>query len=181
MKLVFATPLYPPDIAEPAPYIKELATRMAKNHEITIVTYARFPEKIPGVRIFSINKRLPLPFRLIAYTFTLLRVLRTTDIIYAENGASVEIPVGVVSFFTRRPLIMHIGDAKAHKNATEKTLLKYTERFAFSCAKKVFTDTPPPCPETLPFSPTPEEKITTYRTSWETHIKNLENLFQHYV
>src|SRR3989344_9051256 len=41
MKIVLATALYPPDIAPPAPYVKELATRLAANHEVTIVTYGR--------------------------------------------------------------------------------------------------------------------------------------------
>ncbi|MFA6408216.1 MAG: glycosyltransferase [Candidatus Paceibacterota bacterium] len=179
MRIVLATPLYPPDIAEPAPYIKELAKRLAELHEVTIVTYARLPEKVPGVRTIAIDKRQPLPLRLFAYLRALLRAAKYADVIYAENGASVELPAGLVSLFSARPLIMHVGDLVAHKRAQTSLALRSIEHFARSRAKTVITDSPLPKPEILPLDIIPIDKLAAYERSWSEHLRKLEDIFKH--
>ncbi len=180
MKIVIATPLYPPEIATSARYIKELATRMAKEHELTIVTYAHLPEKIAGVNILTVNKRLLLPLRLIAYTLLLWKTACANQLIYAENGAAIELPVGIVALFMRRPLVVHMGDLRAHEKASENWLLGKIEKFMCAQAKKIFSDIPPECPEILPFEPIPTEKISSYNASWDSHVEELNKIFLHY-
>jgi hypothetical protein len=177
MRIVLATPLYPPEIAEPAPYVKELAKRLSGRHLVTIVAYTRLPEKVPGVSIIVVDKRRPLPFRLLSYFFALLRAAQNADIIYALNGASVELPVALVSLIIRRPLIIRIGDTAAHTRAQEQWALRRIERFAFSRARRVVTDAPGTRPEILPFEPFPTEKMSAYEQSWKSHLRTLENAF----
>lgn len=180
MKIILATPLYPPDVAEPAPYVKELAKRLADGaHEVTIVAYARLPEKVPGVHIVATNKHKPLPVRLIWYTWMLWRAARTADVVYAQNGASVELPAGLVTFFMRCSFIIRIGDSAAHERATTRPLLQRIERFAFKRARTIITDTPAPRPEILPFGPAPTVAQTAYQKSWEKHVDHLLKIFQH--
>lgn len=179
MRIVLATPLYPPEIAEPGPYVKELAKRLVKLHEVAIVTYARLPEKVPGVPIIAVNKRRPLPLRLLIYLLELRRAAKHSDVIYAENGASVELPVGLISLFNKRPLIMHIGDRAAHSRAQINPILRYIERFTFSRARKVITDIPLSKPEIIPFEPFPAEKLAAYERSWNAHLRVLEDMFSH--
>lgn len=181
MKIVIATPLYPPDIAEPAPYVKELARRLAKNHQVTVIIYGHLPEKVPGVSFICVNKRRPLPIRLLCFSFALWKTTLSADIIYAENGASVELPAGIIAILTHRPLIMHIGDKQVHQRAAKKSLLGCIEHFAFSHAKATITDNPLKRPEILPFEPVPEDEIVSYQTSWKTHIHMLQNIFKNYV
>ncbi|MEA2701841.1 MAG: hypothetical protein QOE22_550 [Candidatus Parcubacteria bacterium] len=178
MKIVLATPLYPPDIAEPAPYAKELATRLAKTDEVIIVTYGHIPEDVDGVRMRAVSKQRPLPFRLIAYTFALLRTARDADILYMQNGPSVELPVAIASFFRRTPIVMRIGDEAAHTYARTRPQLQAIERFALRRAKEVVTDSPDPRPEILPFRDHPVAELDAFERSWETHIAGLRETFR---
>lgn len=180
MKIVLATPLYPPDIAEPAPYIKELARRLAeRGHAITVLTYGRLPERISGVRIIAVDNHRPLIIRLMSFTRALWRALRDADIVYAQNGASVELPLVLVSFLVRKPCIIRIGDERAMGHATRNALLGMIHRLARSRARAIITDTPMPRPEVLPFVPAPIQAQQTYEASWGEHTKKLLDIFNH--
>lgn len=179
MKIVLATPLYPPEIAEPAPYIKELAKRLSALHEVTIIAYARLPEKVPGVRIIAIDKRQPLFIRLIAYFFALLRAARRADIVYAMNGASVELPVAIASLVTAGTLIIRIGDAAAHERARRNWRTGSIEQFTFSRARRVVIDAPRSRPEIMPLEAYPKEEFAAYEASWQAHLHTLEDIFNH--
>lgn len=174
MRIAIATPLYPPDIAEPAPYVKELATRLSQKHEITIVTYGRFPEEIPGVRIVAVSKQRPLPIRLALYTLALLAAARKTDVIYALNGPSVELPASIASFITRTTLLAFLGDASAHARAQNKSALKNIENVFLRRAHSTVYEAPLPRPEILPFSPYPTNELEAFNRSWDTHLNALE-------
>jgi hypothetical protein len=179
MRIAIATPLYPPDIAEPAPYVKELATRLAVRHQVTIVTYGRLPEEIPGVRIICVNKQRPLLIRLALYTLVLLRESWKTDCIYAINGASVELPAGIVARLSGKPLFAHARDTSAHARAQASALLGSVERFFLSRADAVVSHTPLPRPEVLPFKPCPVEAQGAHEASWQEHVRILEDTFAH--
>lgn len=181
MRIVLATPLYPPEIAEPAPYMKELAKRLARLHEVTVVAYARLPEKVPGVSVVVVDKRRPLPLRLLSYVRTLRNAMRRADVVYAENGASVELPVGLLSLVDKRPLILHLGDHTAHERAQAHVLLRAIERFVFSRAAKIMTDIPLSKPEIMPLEPFPAEKLAAYEQSWDAHLRILEDAFNHAI
>ncbi len=176
MRIVLATPLYPPEIAEPAPYVKELAKRLGKLHEVTVVAYARLPEKVPGVRIVEVDKHHSLPVRLFSYFFALRGVARHADIVYAMNGASVELPAAFVATLSRVPLIFCIADPAAHTRAQSRVLLRLIERFVSARAKHVITDLPCPRPEILPLEPYPEKEMTAYEASWTAHLSTIERI-----
>ncbi len=173
MKIVLATPLYPPDIAEPAPYIKELAKRLSTLHEVTIVTYGRLPEKIPGVSIVAVDKRQPIIPRLRAYWSALRRAAKDAHVVYAENGASVELPV----FFISSHLIFHIGDKKAH-GRTKHNLLRYLlEKLVCTRARTVLKGSPLPRPEIIPFEKPPA--LDAYEASWQSHMTQVTDALSH--
>jgi len=172
MKIVLATPLYPPDIAEPAPYVKELAQRLSKTHQVTLVAYGRLPEQIPGVRIVAIDKRAPLPLRLIAYVRALRKAAKDADVVYAQNGPSVELPLLFVSTRT----VFHIGDTAAHVYAARHLLRRTLERLAMRRAQLV-TEQPLVRPEVLPLEPRPDAALQAWEESWSAHLKTLERAF----
>ncbi len=177
MKIVLATPLYPPEVAEPAPYVKELARRLMKLHSVAIVAYGRLPEQVPGVTIRAINKHRPLFWRLTTYFLSLWRVAKDADIIYMINGASVELAVTLVSILTNKPFVVCLGDPRAHKQASRVKTLGVIERFALSRARGVLPNTPIARPEILPLSPYPTEAYTAYEQSWSEHIQRIDHLF----
>ncbi len=173
MRIVIATPLYPPDIAPQASYVKELAQRLSTQHQVTIVAYGSYPEEVPGVRIVSVSKRQPKPLRLLAFFWALYREAHNTEVLYAENGPSVELPVGLLARLTRLKLLVHLGDQPAHARASR------LEQFMTSRALSVVSDSPLPRPEILPFTPYPEEALRAYESSWQTHLIMLTRIFTH--
>lgn len=173
MRVVIATPLYPPDIAEPAPYVKELAKRLRNEHEVTIVAYGRLPEKIQGVRIIAVPKDRPTVSRLFAFYRALRRAAKNADVVYAENGSSVELPVSLVG----KRLVLHMGDAAAHEHANKSLIRHVIERIAATHAAHVVRDLPLPRPELLPLEAFPQEAMDAYEASWDGHLRILAPLF----
>ncbi|MEK7109468.1 MAG: hypothetical protein AAB919_03495 [Patescibacteria group bacterium] len=171
MKIVLASALFPPDIASPAPYVKELTRRLAGAHEVAAVVYGSFPERVEGARIVAVSKRRPLPLRLISFTLALWRAARHADILYIENGASVELPALLIKWLVRTPLIIHFGDPAAKKYFSQKMLLRR--------AAGTITESPPGRPEILPFAPRPEAALAAYEQSWSGHVRMLEEKFAH--
>lgn len=179
MKIALATPLYPPDIAPPAPYVKELAIRLSEDHQVTIVAYTHIPEEVREVRIVAVSKQQPLFIRLFLYTLALWKEARRADIVYAQNGASVELPLAIVSFLTRTPILLRIGDSKAHEHASRSRIYGAIERFASKRVRAVISDTPLLRPEILPFEDRPIAAFAAFESSWLSHMALLTAHFDH--
>lgn len=181
MRIAIATPLYPPEIAAPAPYIKELAKRLAGRHEVTIVAYGRLPEQVPGVHIMTVDKRQPLLSRLIAYTRALRQVARRADIIYAVNGASVELPVVLATLSSPRSFVLGIADPVAREHAKQSWALHAIDRIAAQHSRAVIEHMPLPRPEINPLTGVPKEAFDAYEDSWQAHLEELETQFATYA
>jgi len=173
MRIVIATPLYPPDTAPQASYVKELATRLGTLLQVTIVAYGSYPEAIPGVRIVPVSKHQPKLLRLLAFFWILYRETRNAEVLYAENGPSAELPVGLLVRLIRLKLVVHLGDQPAHLRAAR------LEHFMTSRASNIVSEIPLPRPEILPFTLYPEEALRAYEASWQEHIAMLTTLFTH--
>ncbi len=120
MKIVLATPLYPPEIAEPAVYVKEISLRLAARHEVTVVAYGTMGEKVPGVTLVGVNKKNRLPLRLLSYTIALYKASRGADIIYTQNGIAASLPVIVVGYLRKIPVVLRFVEDEAWQRATKQ-------------------------------------------------------------
>lgn len=192
MKIALLSPLYPPDIAELASYTKVLAKRLKEHHELTILTYGYLPEPIEGVKIIAVDKRVPLPLRLIRFIGELRGLSKKVDLIYAQNGASVEFPLIVMSLISSTPYILRMGDHAALARAEKRLSLQLIDRVAQKRAQQIFftehgdgakdarvvIEGPLPQPEILPFRTLPTD-MSDYENSWGEHCKVLEKLFSH--
>lgn len=178
MKILLTTPLFPPDTGGAAPYMKELAKRLVEQkHEVTVLTYGCLPEEVPGVSFICVNKKYPLLVRLLLFTLTLLRAASKNDLIYSQNGSSVELPVGLVRIVLRTPLVMHLGDKAAHEYALAHAFVRGIESFVLKHSHKTITDSPERRPEILPFKPYPQEAFDKYEKSWNEHMEMLSDTF----
>lgn len=200
MKILIVTPLYPPDIKEPAPYVKELADRLSLTHAVTVLAFNHIPERVTGVEIVSVEKSDVLPIRLFRFLRALARTSRDVDIVYVQNGPSVELPVLLFSFFNPKPLYVRLGDEVAleHSEATPllRALLHALVRRATgivvhpesSMVSAFFMKHVPQArihamkrplmrPEILPFVPHPDEAFGAYEASWTEHTEKLNTLF----
>ncbi len=198
MRLLIATPLYPPDIAPLAVYVKELSRRLSKEGvSVTVLAYGHLPEQIPDVEIIPIRKDQPLISRLLAFANALRKATRNADILLLPNGASVELPAFIISLFTRTPIIFAVTDHVALTGATRRTVLRRIFCRIYARAKEIIHDvdmtlpctdskksillpTPLPRPEILPFTQFPTDAFTRYEDSWKTHITNLYGLLKKY-
>ena len=173
MKILIASPLYPPDIAPSASYVKELAKRFPKDHLVTILTYGNLPERVEGVTIATTSKKRPLFIRLLTFTILLVRYMKDVDAIHCENGASVELPVVIVATLFKKPLLFHIGDEKAFQSAKTNKAHAFIHSLIKKKAVAVIDHRTPPKPEILPFGDSVAEKVTVYEKEWERHIAEL--------
>lgn len=122
MKIVLATPLYPPEIGGPATYIQELAERLRDEHEVTIVAYASTSVNIPGTTLVTVSKRQPLAVRLAKFTAKLLLAARGKDVIYAQNAVAAGLPAVIVGFLLRKPVVIKFVGDEAWERATQLRL-----------------------------------------------------------
>lgn len=197
MRILLVTPLYPPDIAGPAPYVKELATRLDGAHTVTILAYSHIPEIVPGVAIVTVEKRFPTLVRMSIFAWKLLTLQKEADVVYIQNGPSVEVPFALISLFSHVPSVLRLGDMVALTHAAQNTLFHMILVAAMRRARlfiipeqipsKIETLTldalfSPKCvriqnpdirPEIHPFHEYPQSAFLAYEASWEKHITSL--------
>lgn len=130
MRIILATPLYPPEIEDLSVYVKDLAEQLKNQHQITILAYASQPEKISGVNIVVVNKRQPLVVRILRYTFKLFRMSRQADVIYAQNAVVAGLPAIIVQWLLGIPVVINFAEDEAwkraiHSQATSKSLADF--------------------------------------------------------
>ena len=130
MKIIVATPMYPPEIAEPAPYVKEVSRRLSNEHVITIVSYANMTEGHPQATFVAVNKKDPLPIRLLKYAYTLFRVSRDANIIYVQGGTAAGLPAVIVGYIRSISVVLRFNEDEAWERAIQEgTTSKSLESF----------------------------------------------------
>jgi hypothetical protein len=168
MHIVLATPLYPPDIADPAPYTYELARRLSLRHTVTVVTYGRFPEVIANVTIRAVDKRLPTRTRLTQFTHELQAATKDADVLYIQSGMSAELP----AMFVHKPTLrMYWRQSAEQKN---KSILR--RGIAYLIKRRVTIVEPDESlerPEILPFTDDVRAHAL-WDKAWDRHIVMLE-------
>ncbi|HVW82858.1 MAG TPA: hypothetical protein VHC68_02875 [Candidatus Paceibacterota bacterium] len=170
MRILIATPLYPPEVAPAAAYAKELARRLSARHEVAVLAHAHLPEELPNVRLVAIDKRRPRLARLFAFTRALRREARGAETAIAINGASVELALlpGIAA-----PFIFSLADKAAQARGG------LLARRARAQARALLREVPPPRPEILPLEPYPAEEIAEYEASWSAHLDTIETILNH--
>ena len=111
MKILFATPLFPPEIGGPATYTKEITEKLKKDHKITILAYANNPVSIEGIELITISKQKPLPCRLFKYFLEIRRLAKQVDIIHAQNAVASGLPAVLAGHSRKKPVVIRfVGD-----------------------------------------------------------------------
>ncbi|HEY4517282.1 MAG TPA: glycosyltransferase family 4 protein, partial [Candidatus Paceibacterota bacterium] len=108
VRLVIATPLFPPEIGGPATYSKLLLDHLPR--DIFSVTIVRFGSV----------RGLPKIVRHISYFFLLLIRSWRSDIIYAQDPVSVGLPTFLVAILLRKKLLLRLGGDYAWEQATQR-------------------------------------------------------------
>lgn len=133
MKICIVTPTFPPEIGGPATYTHNLAKLLhARGHKVRIVTFSTRtrPKKLKGVPIFSVKTEPGTFFRQRKMFFTILKVAKGSDLIYAQDA----VVVGLVSVWAakllRMPIIVKfVGDIAWEKAFMEGKTSKFLDDF----------------------------------------------------
>jgi len=108
MKILIATPLYPPEIGGPATYAKFLEENLPKkDFDITVLP-------------FSEVRWLPHVIRHAVYFFKVLRRGRNADIIYALDPLGVGVPAGLAAKLLGKRFFLRIAGDRAWETAVQK-------------------------------------------------------------
>jgi glycosyltransferase involved in cell wall biosynthesis len=135
MHILIVTPLYPPDIGRLSVYVKEVASRLSKEHSVQIATYGRFPESVPGVDIVCTDKSWRVIIRTLLFTIRLWKAARNANLLYVSDGASVGLPAVLVSRLRKIPMTRFVIEDEARERAEQMTHTTISE--------EAFTTAPP--------------------------------------
>ena len=121
MKLLIATPLYPPDIGGPATYARMLETGLPE-HGI-MVTVVRFSDV----------RRLPKLVRHLVYGYRVYREAKRHDAVLALDPVSVGLPASIAARLARKPFLVKVVGDYAWEQGTQRfgiteTLDEFVER-----------------------------------------------------
>ena len=108
MRVLVATPLYPPDIGGPATYTTLLEGRLP--HEGIEVT----------VHIFTKVKKYPTGIRHLVYFWQLFRAAKQCDLVYALDPFSVGLPARVAAFLRHKPCVVKVVGDFAWEQARQR-------------------------------------------------------------
>ncbi len=121
MKICIATPLFPPEIGETALWAKHRASELAKGNDVVVLAYGRLPERVEGVRILTVDKRIPRLRRILQFSRSLWYESASADRIEASEVAA-SIPALIVAKVRGIPIWIRFNGNEAERRAHESYL-----------------------------------------------------------
>jgi hypothetical protein len=173
MKTLIISPLFPPDTGAPAPYTKELASRLGQT--ASLLVYGHLPEAVPQVPVTAIDKRSNLPLRLFRFTRALFKHSHASCFL-VNSAPSVELPFLIFSLFTHPHFILLESDPLLEKKTRHgwygliHTLLKKRAHKVLVVSPEAYTKA-----ETLPFTPFDTELESKREAWWQAHLTELSS------
>lgn len=133
MKIIVATPLYPPEIERLSVYSKDLAKHLQADHQVTVLVYANQVEENANINIIIVDKAQPLFIRLFKYTWSLFKLAKKHDLIYVQNAVAAGLPAIIVKYLIKKPVIINFAEDEAWKRAvnlrlTDKSLEEFLQK-----------------------------------------------------
>lgn len=120
MKILIATPIYPPEIGGPATYVKELCTHLSPTHAITIVAYTDERVAFPNTKLIAVSKQQSFFIRFPKYILALWKASKDTDVIYVQNAMASGLAVALVTRLRHKPFVLKLVGDEAWERATQR-------------------------------------------------------------
>lgn len=175
MRITIITPLFPPDIGAPAPYVKTLVQKMTKQ-SITLIVYGFLPETVANIDTITIDKRFSKLKLISIAVWKIYNASKTADVLLVNNAPSTEFPVWICSFFIKTPIILCVSDHRAEQ-ASRSGIYKFihqlfirriTDTINLPVDNAVYLPI-----EKLPFTPENKEAVEKQNNWWKEHIANI--------
>ena len=170
-KILIAAALYPPDVTDPAPYIKALATRLSRNYRVTLLVYGNLPEQISGVSIKVVPKHIGIISRLVKYTTKLWQLTKQHDVVLVQNAPSTELPATLVGLLYKSKLVLQHSDQKVSYSGLNN-LIHTVARWRTRAQIELLV--PAAQLEVIPFSPPTAAEYAAFETAWSQHLTSLK-------
>ncbi len=130
MRIILATPIYPPEVGGPATYVVELAERLRGSDHVVIVAYTDNLQPVSSTHLIAVSKKHLLPVRLVKYFFALLREAKQSDLIYVQNAVAAGLPAALVGMWLKKPVILKfVGDEAWERASQAHKTTKQLEEF----------------------------------------------------
>lgn len=114
MRILIATPLFPPDVGGPATYSKLIFDGLpAQGIEVSLVSFGEV-------------RHLPKVIRHIVYAVLVFRRAREVDLVYAQDPVSVGLPAFIAAFFRRKPFLLKVVGDYAWEQGVQRFGVKHT-------------------------------------------------------
>lgn len=120
MKIVIATPFYPPEAGVLGMYAQGLETALRKKgHEVIVASYGNLRRLPPGIRHFALF-------------FKIYNIIWKSDFVLALDTWSVGLPAFIAASATRTPLIVRIGGDPVWESFVERRreAVRFSEFYA---------------------------------------------------
>lgn len=132
MKIVIATPLWPPELGGPASYAKNLAKEFKnKGHSVEVVSFVKDILRVDpqDLEQFSfVSLKSPTGLRHLLFFCKLLSKLYRVDILLALDQFSVGLPAAMACGLLRKPLILRVEGDFLWESFVERTRKDITLR-----------------------------------------------------
>lgn len=119
MKILIATPIYPPEIGGPATYTKELVERWHDKHDLTVVAITNNTEALPGSKLIPIDKQQSMPIRLFKFFRAVYEAAQHADVLYVQNAMAAGLPTVIAGMLLRKPVVLKFVGDEAWERATQ--------------------------------------------------------------
>jgi hypothetical protein len=177
MRVLVLTPLFPPDVAPSAVYVKTLLAKLQKQgHTITCIHYGEFPEQVAGVTFVSTKKSISRFGRLIRFGVALWRH-RQADVCLIENGPSVELPAAFL--WPWLPTVCLYSQSDVDASHQSSFLYRHLRQF-FATHLPVITPNIPTLTPPLrhPLEAVDATREARYEADWQQHLTHILTLCQ---
>jgi glycosyltransferase involved in cell wall biosynthesis len=115
MRILIATPMFPPESGDPAPYVQGLAERLSEAHTVTVVAYASTSIPLSRARLITVDKARSLPSRMLRFFLKVFIRSMSADVVVCHGALASGVPAALACMLTRKPLIVRfINDESWH-------------------------------------------------------------------
>ncbi|MCU0678148.1 MAG: glycosyltransferase family 4 protein [Candidatus Pacebacteria bacterium] len=126
MKIIIATPIYPPEVGGPATYTVEIEKHlMARGHVVSVLTFSNIDNPLRTAQTTIVDKKLPRYKRIFVFGWQLYRLAKHHDVIYVQNAMAAGLPAVIVGLLTRTPVVLKFVGDEPWERATQR---KQTEK-----------------------------------------------------
>lgn len=146
MKIIVTSPLFAPEIAEPAPYVKTISKQLGQDQEVIVLTYSNIQNLDNNKNLIAIKKNQASILRIFQYLLKLLKITKKNDIIYAQSGLSTSLASLISAKLKGAKIIYRYSEDEAYlrykknidqQTSSEEFLKKNNLPFKIKSLKKI--------------------------------------------